>query len=231
MWARAQSAGRGRQGKKWASKPGNLYCTALLNVGLEARLWTQLSFVAGLAVYDAAAGCLEGATRSWQLALKWPNDLLLNGQKVSGTLLESTIVQDVGSALAIGIGLNVRHSPADATPPYGATHICELGGELDAEAAFGRLAKAFDEWHQVWAGGAGFARIREVWTQRAHGIGEEVAVNMPDETLTGCFAGLDDDGAMVLRLYDGTERRILVGDLFLASQAGAALDAATNGTT
>ncbi len=228
VWARSQSSGRGRQGKPWVSEPGNLYCTALLNVGTGPHVWTQLSFVAGLAAYDAAGRCLEGASEPWRLALKWPNDLLLNGHKISGILLESTTVADVGAVLAVGIGLNLQHSPSDAPPPYGATHLCALGGDIAVECALEHLAQAFADWRDVWADGAGFSRVRDAWTERAHGMGEQVAVNMPDETLTGRFARLDEDGAMILELEDGTERRILVGDLFLANQAHAAARAAQN---
>ncbi len=225
VWAQSQSSGRGRQGKAWASVPGNLYCTALLNIDLEPPVWTQLSFVAGLAAYDAAVRCLRPVQTPWRLALKWPNDLLLNGSKVTGILLESTVVPELGPALALGIGINVQHSPDDAPPPYHATHLCALGGEIRVEQVLEALAFAFAEWQQVWADGTGFARIREAWTERAHGIGEQVTVNMPDETLTGRFVGLDDDGAMMLEPASGPQRRILVGDLFLASQAARAAEA------
>lgn len=218
VWARSQSSGRGRQGKSWASGPGNLYSSALLTVDLEPQVWTQLSFVAGLAVHDAAAECLEGATSPWRLALKWPNDLLLNERKVSGILLESTVVPDTGPALAVGIGLNVQHSPDDAPPPYHATHMGAHGSTATVEQSLEALARAFADWFRVWDGGEGFSVVREQWTERAHGIGQEVGVNLPDETLTGRFAGLDDDGAMVLEPRDGPVRRILVGDLFLANQ-------------
>ena len=225
VWAQSQSSGRGRQGKSWASGPGNLYCTALLSVDLEPQVWTQLSFAAGLAVYDATARCLGAAPSPWHLALKWPNDLLLNGSKVSGILLESSVVPDAGPVLAVGIGINVCHSPVDAPAPYHATHLHAAGGDVGVEQTLEALAYAFSEWHEVWDQGAGFAHMREVWTERAHGIGEQVTVKLPDETLTGRFAGLDDDGAMVLEPDDGPKRRVLVGDLFLASQAARTAEA------
>ena len=218
VWARSQSSGRGRQGKPWASGPGNLYCSALLTIDLEPQIWTQLSFVAGLAVHDAAAACLRGSAEPWRLALKWPNDLLLNERKVSGILLESTVVPDIGPALAVGIGLNVQHSPHDAPPPYHATHIGAHGDAVTVEQSLEALAQAFVGWLRTWDEGKGFSLVRETWMERAHGIGQQVKVNLPDETLTGRFAGLDDDGAMVLELQDESVRRILVGDLFLADQ-------------
>ena len=222
VWAQAQSSGRGRQGKPWISEPGNLYCTAVLTVDLRPQVWTQLSFVAGLAVYDAAALCLEQAAEPWQLALKWPNDLLLNGRKVSGILLESTVVPDADPALAIGIGLNVQHSPAEAPPPYRATHIAAVVSEIGVQTAFEFLTRTFAEWQRVWDSGAGFAGIRDAWTQRAHGMGQEVSVNLPDERLAGRFSALDEDGAMILELESGAVRRILVGDVFLAEEDHAA---------
>lgn len=221
VWAKTQRSGRGRHGKVWSSQPGNLYCTALLPGGRDPRLWTQLSFVAGLAVYDAAASCLNDA-QDHHLAVKWPNDLLLNGEKASGILIESTVVAQSGTALAIGIGLNVRHSPPGEGLPYGATHLARFNDTADVESAFKALMQGFSRWHDIWSQGRGFGVVRDTWMARAHGLGQRVNVNKPDGQLTGQFETLDDDGAMVLQLDDGTQQRILVGDLFLAAERATA---------
>ena len=218
LWVRAasQSRGRGRQGKGWSSDTGNLYCTLLLQGGRDPQLWTQLSFVAGLAVFDAAQACLQGAG-DYELALKWPNDLLLDGEKASGILLESTSVEGAGPFLAIGIGLNVGHSPEGDGLPYGATHLARADASVSVEAAFLALRDSFRRWYDIWANGQGFDTVRDVWKTRAQGIGRTVHVNMPGERTTGLFRGLDDDGALVLEREGGELYRVLVGDLFLAA--------------
>lgn len=219
LWIRAneQSQGRGRQGKDWTSTAGNLYCTLLLNGGRDPQVWTQLSFVAGLSVFDAAEACLRDAGQH-TLALKWPNDLLLDGRKASGILLESTTVEGAGPVLAIGIGLNIGHSPAREDLPYGAAHLASVHPSARVEDVFSTLRDSFRRWHGVWDNGRGFDAVRETWKSRAHGIGETVHVNMPGERVTGLFSGLDDDGAMVLVTSDGETCRVLVGELFLAAE-------------
>lgn len=217
IWAKSQSSGRGRQGRPWVSEPGNLYCSALLSDGLELRSLTQLGFVAGLAVYDAARRSLAPAPAD--LSLKWPNDLLLNGAKLSGILLESTNVPHLGLAVAVGIGVNVAHSPPRSATAYETTHLSAHGKAADLRHTFEHLARAFAEWHEVWDFGAGFVRVRDTWMDRAQGLGKTVTVKMPDQKLTGRFDRLDDDGAMIMRLENGQDRRILVGDLFVPTSS------------
>jgi len=215
VWIRAlsQSHGRGRQGREWVSEPGNLYASLLLTEPVEPRRLTQLSFVTALAVHDTASACLEDAPDAGQLTLKWPNDVLLDGAKISGILLESTNLAPDLSAIVVGVGLNVRHHPA--TTLYPTTHLRVHGARADVAAAFEALMKAFKARYEQWRGGEGFAVIRDLWLERAQGMGQKVNVALPDRTLTGVFAGLADDGAMMLRMEDGTEHPVLVGDLFL----------------
>lgn len=216
VWARRQTAGRGRQGKTWVSEPGNLYCSALLEMALAPQALTQLSFVAGLAVHSAAHCCLADVSRPLDLTLKWPNDLLLNGNKISGILLESTVRPGGSAVVTVGIGLNVGHSPQAETLPYAAGSLATAGASAGLEEALEHLADAFAHWLAVWNEAAGFEAVRDAWMERAHGLGTQVTVNVPDECLVGRFEGLDYDGAMILETDGGAKRRILAGDLFLA---------------
>lgn len=214
LWVRAleQIDGKARRGRSWISPPGNLYSTLLLRAAGTAARLTELGFVAGLALHDAASAAL--ADRGVQVSLKWPNDLLVDGAKASGMLLESGgAAPDQSCPLAIGIGLNLASHPPDTLYPV--THLAEHGSEMSPDDVFGRLARGFASRHAVWDGGRGFAAIRQAWCQRSSGIGGPVTVNLEDSTVTGIFDGIDETGALILRHADGRFERILAGDLFL----------------
>ena len=211
VWARTQTAGRGRQGRGWTSPPGNLYCSLLLRPACPPAAAAQLGFVAGLALGAAAASVLPAAA---DVRLKWPNDVLVNGAKVAGILLESGA--RAGGALdwlVIGTGLNITEAPAGVS--YRASCLAAEGAGREATPA--RLlevyAGTFVGWHRRWRED-GFGPIRTAWLALAAGFGEPIRVRLASETLEGRFAALDDDGALRLALAGGEERPITAGDVF-----------------
>jgi BirA family biotin operon repressor/biotin-[acetyl-CoA-carboxylase] ligase len=208
VWARTQSAGRGRQGRGWVSPPGNLYASLILRPAVPAAVAAQLSFVAALAVGDA---CLAQAPDA-AIALKWPNDVLLAGRKLAGILLESQ-ANPAGTLdwLVVGIGINLATYPVDVD--YPATALSATGADAAPETVLAALAAAFLLWHQRWREGAGFATIRSAWLARAQGLGQPIRVRLPGSTLEGVFAGLDTDGALLLDAAAG-QRRIAAGEVF-----------------
>jgi len=203
-----QTSGRGRRGRVWASPPGNLYSSTLLRPRCRPAEAAQLGFVAALAV-AAAIGELASAVT---ISCKWPNDLLANGKKVAGILLESEMVAgDRPDFVILGVGVNLASSPAETS--YPATSLAqEEAGEIAPAtmltAFIGRLA----EWLKVWREG-GFAPIREAWLARAIGLGEPIRVRLERGTLDGRFLDLDDDGALLLDSAGG-RRRIAAGEIF-----------------
>lgn len=215
--AERQTAGRGRRGRVWESPTGNLMCTLLLHPACTPAKAGELSFVAGLAIHDAAKNLVPVDCHE-DIQLKWPNDLLIAGKKASGILLESASDggREVGW-LAIGIGLNLAHYPEGT--PYPATSIAaETGNEPPAIGkALSALAQAFDQWLTVWQGMNGFDRVRSAWLERARGIGQEITVRLPDRTLEGVFEGLDGDGALRLKQTNGHVELIAAGDVFFGS--------------
>jgi BirA family transcriptional regulator, biotin operon repressor / biotin---[acetyl-CoA-carboxylase] ligase len=198
--AAEQSAGRGRQGRVWESPAGNLYCSVLLcptNMQQQAPLY---SFVASLAVYDTVVAFLPRAA----VTLKWPNDILVSGKKISGILLEVT-----GDVVIIGVGLNIAHYPADAL--YPATSLkTEGAGQVEPAAALEGLLERLRLWHDLMQT-KGFAPVREKWLERAQR--GKLTVRLPQETLQGDFAGLDEQGRLRLLLERGAERAISAGDV------------------
>jgi len=211
VWITAaiQTAGRGRRGRAWSTQRGNLAATLLMLTDRPAAEAAQLSFVAALAACDLADACLgPGVAR-----LKWPNDVLINGRKAVGILVESGARPDGRLWLAVGVGVNLAHHPTDVERP--ATSFAEhmAGRPPEPRAALDVLAPAFERWRLAWAT-RGFPAIAEGWSARATGIGQRCEARLPNRTLTGVAEGLDSDGALRLRLDDGVLERITAGDVF-----------------
>lgn len=205
LWLRAetQTAGRGRQGRDWASPRGNLCASTIVRLRPTDPPAATLAFVASVALAEVVAAW-TGAER---LTLKWPNDLLLDGAKMSGILLERG-----GDAVVIGIGVNLAHHPE---LPGRVTTSLALYGAPDPALFLEELASAFARWLARWRG-EGLAPVREKWLERAHPKGTALVANLPDGvSVEGLFDGLDVAGALILRLADGSTRVIHAGDVFV----------------
>ena len=210
LWITAlrQTAGRGRRGRPWETGEGNLAATYLFTTARKPAEAAQISFVAALAAADLASRCVPPA----KVSLKWPNDLLIAGKKAAGILAESGQGRE-GLWVAVGVGVNLAKAPVSPERP--ATTFAEHmsappPAPLDALTA---LAQAFDHWCGLWDGG-GFGPIADAWTEKAYGIGERCVARLANETVEGIAEGLDSDGALKLRIADGSVRRITAGDVF-----------------
>ena len=211
VWARVQTAGRGRQGRQWVSPAGNFYASLILRPALPVATAAQLGFVAALAIADACLALAPDAA----ISLKWPNDVLLNGRKLAGLLLESQSRGDgMLDWLVLGIGINLATYPVEVE--YPATALATTGADVDAEAMLGALGASFLAWYERWREGAGFATIRVEWLARAQGLNQPIRVRLPGETRVGMFAGLDSDGALLLDTGTGRQR-IAAGEVFPAA--------------
>jgi BirA family transcriptional regulator, biotin operon repressor / biotin---[acetyl-CoA-carboxylase] ligase len=209
LWvsAETQSAGRGRGGNAWVSEPGNLYATLLLRQPASPSVAPQLAFVAGLAVHDAVAACAQNLGPVLQL--KWPNDLLCNGRKLAGLLIEAENTPVF--AVAIGVGINCVSHPDNAS--YPATDLKSEAARVTAVALFAALAEAMGSRLTQWARGEGFASVRADWLKRAAGLGEPIKVRLPDRQLAGRFGGVDDTGRLLLETA-GKIETITAGEVF-----------------
>lgn len=199
--AKQQLSGRGRQGRVWESPPGNLYCSALLRPPNMPQVAGLYSFVAALAVRDTVHGFLLKTP----ITLKWPNDVLAGGKKISGILLEIE-----GDALIAGIGINVAQYPDNAL--YPATSLAAEGIQADAVLLLDRLLGRLQYWYDRMQS-EGFAPIRAAWLE--HAQKGALTVRLPQETVQGSFAGIDEQGRLRLQLEGGAERSISTGDVFL----------------
>jgi BirA family biotin operon repressor/biotin-[acetyl-CoA-carboxylase] ligase len=196
-----QMTGRGRMAHNWFSPAGNLYLSILLRTGQPAARTAELSFLAALAVADTVETLLPRQIRAM---LKWPNDVLVNGAKIAGILLEQA-----NDATIIGIGLNVLEAPANAA--YKTTTIVANGGIASVDGArdilLDRLDHHLSHWHSH-----GFTPIREQWLNRSYPIGAAIRANADGKPIVGHFGGLDLDGALLLDTPNGRQR-IVAGDV------------------
>ena len=208
LWilARKQTAGRGRLGRDWSSPRGNLTATLLIGRDEAPGELAKLSFHAALALADLLAHFAPGA----EIALKWPNDALLNGRKAAGILLENFGPGGGHKAnLAIGIGVNLAHHPDPATSRWPPTSLlAETGAAPGVEEALLVLADHLDH----WLGVADFATVRAAWLARASHLGQRIEARLESQTLSGIFEDVDAEGALVLRTPQGT-RRIAAADI------------------
>ena len=208
FWLRAerQSAGRGRQGRVWASPVGNLCASTLVQVRPGDPAAATLGFVAAVALAEVVAGLLPDAGA--RATLKWPNDLLVGGAKLSGILLERT-----EDAVVVGIGVNLAHHPD--LPDRRTTSLAAQGATVAPGAFAPMLAEAFARWVARWRA-QGFAAVRAQWLAGAHAVGTAISAALPDGSIVaGDFADLDADGALILRLASGERRAIHAADVFL----------------
>ncbi len=214
LWIRAdrQSAGRGRRGRAWVSPSGNLMATLLFRPRVSASVAAQVSFVAALAVDQVLTAWIDAD----RVRMKWPNDVLIDGAKISGILLESGSAAD-GSLdwLAVGIGLNLRHHPGDT--PYAATDLAaEVSDHADVPAArhaFTHLAAAMAHWLAIWKEGQGFAAVRQAWLTRSRALGEPVRAHLGGRTMEGRFGGLDDEGHLLIIGENGETSTVAGGEV------------------
>lgn len=213
VWAREQTAGRGRRGRVWLSPRGNLYVSLILRPDCPPGSAAQLGFVAGLAVGGALRAILPRVDR---LAYKWPNDVLINTRKIAGVLLESeTVGSEKLSFVVVGVGVNLMASPQGTELP--ATSIMEEGfGEVMPEVMLEEFAAHFQLWLARWRA-EGFAPVRAAWLAAAAILrGEPIRVRLESRALCGRFLDLDREGNLLLDCA-GECRRIAAGEVFPAA--------------
>ncbi|MFN4042376.1 MAG: biotin--[acetyl-CoA-carboxylase] ligase [Brevundimonas sp.] len=218
LWiaARRQTAGRGRRGRAWESDGANLTASLLQLTQKPPAEAAQVTFIAALATVDL----LDAFAPAALVSIKWPNDVLLDGRKVSGVLIESGQAER-GLWLAVGIGVNLAQAPQGVERP--ATCIAEhlradVAQAPSPDAALAVLSQAFANWIERWET-LGFEPILDAWRARARGLDGPCVARLGHETISGQADGVEADGALRLRLADGTLRRVSAGDVFFGEEA------------
>ena len=224
-----QTAGRGRRGRQWETPHGNLAASLLIVPDADPAVTATLGFAAGVALNAALRRALPDAAirqgidgadgRKARIALKWPNDVLADGEKLAGILLEAHTRTDSRTAIVIGFGVNVVAAPEGL--PYPATSLDKLGSGLKAEPLLAALSDAWVDAIELWDNGHGVAEILAQWRAAAAGIGAEVAVNRDGDIVRGIFETIDDTGRLIIRANDNSRVTITAGDVHFGVTATA----------
>src|SRR5437016_4219450 len=215
-----QTAGRGRRQRAWIAPRGNLASSILEVMDVPPATAATLGFAAGLALERAlqklsVEANLRRGSDLLKFALKWPNDVLAERQKLSGILLEAEAVAGNRLAVVVGIGTNVIAAPEDTPTP--ATSLAALGVHVGGEELFAALSDAWVEFRGIWDNGRGFAEIRTLWLERAAGLGEKVAIQTGNSTLEGTFDTIDEAGCLIVRTADGRRMPVAAGEVYFGS--------------
>ena len=220
-----QTAGRGRRDREWVSPRGNLAASVVEVLDVTPPVAATLGFAAGLALEQALqAVSLEARLRApgsddTTFQLKWPNDVLAGRRKLSGILLEAEAVGPSSLAVVVGIGVNVVSAPEGT--PYPAAALHALGIHVGAEELFAALSDAWARLRALWDQGRGFGAIRQLWLERASGLGEAVAVKAGATTVNGIFETIDESGCLIVGTASGARVPIAAGDVYFGSAASA----------
>lgn len=199
-----QTKGRGRHGNDWVSPMGNLYISLLLRPSCRADKAAQMAFVVALALSEAMGEVIEDGHAK---TLKWPNDILIDGRKVSGILLETKLDKHGRvDYLVIGTGVNIF------APPEGAEGLDRIKKERLAVNTFRDLYLQKLQAHYIEWQDKGFAPMREAWLKQAHGLGRTMTIRLPETSFDGTFDGIDDNGALIATV-NGERKIFTAGDV------------------
>lgn len=199
-----QRSGRGRHGNTWFSPMGNLYMSVLLRPKCDVKQAGQMSFVAAVALSAAMDEVVD--TKQHTKTLKWPNDILIDGKKVSGILIEK-----VADGYALGMGVNIMN------PPDQGVGLSQVSWEIQVaihpfrDMVLDKLSHYYDLWQAE-----GFTQIRELWLSQAHGLGQPITARLAKGEQKGTFEGLTDDGALKLKLENGDFVDINAGEVYFS---------------
>jgi len=218
-----QTAGKGRRQRAWIAPRGNLASSVLEVIDVAPATAATLGFAAGLSIASALqqvsieANMRRADSDPLKFLLKWPNDVLVEKQKLVGISLEAEAIAGNRLAIVVGIGTNVVAAPEGTPTP--AVSLAALGVHVSAEELFSALSDAWVEFRGIWDNGRGFAEIRKLWLERAAGLGEPVAIQSGNATVKGTFDTIDETGCLIIRTSDGKHLPIAAGEVYFGSAA------------
>lgn len=211
--AAKQTAGKGRRTRNWYSPIGNLYCSLIISSDCSTERMGQLSFVSAVAVIES----IKHLAPAVNLSCKWPNDILVNGKKVTGILIENIIAEN-NSFAVVGIGINLKEFPILENAKIPATSLSAEGFEIEKKELLYTVINNFYNNLLLWRE-RGFLPIRHKWLANAFGLGSDIEIHMPNKKLCGRFGDIDENGAIVLINQSGDIEKIVSGEVFVINNS------------
>jgi BirA family biotin operon repressor/biotin-[acetyl-CoA-carboxylase] ligase len=212
-----QTSGRGQKWRRWVSIPSNLHASILLDSNVDPKRHPQLSFVVANAMYESIASLVKKHKLALDIKLKWPNDVLINGKKVAGILLESINLKDKNYVI-IGFGVNVMKAPAKTGRAV--TSLFDEGIKLQHSDEFLNIViSKFDKLYTQWRLDNNFIKTRKNWLRRAYNLNKLIIVDDGVRCVSGIFKEIDFDGAMRLQLASGQFCNLVAGEVLINEEA------------
>lgn len=213
IWSKSQNQGKGRSGRVWESPEGNLYLSVLLPINCSLEQSAQLSFVMSLAIHDVITSLAIKNNLKLDIKLKWPNDVLVNGKKICGILMES-LSEEVKDWVTIGMGLNVEKTPDIENT----VSLKDLGIKIGVGEVLGMVMNQFDYYHDMWLIYE-FDKIRKIWLKSAYKLRKVITISNISNRISGVFEGVDKEGNIIIRLASGEKIPMNTGEVFFDTQS------------
>ncbi len=206
-----QRGGKGRRGNEWISPVGNLYLSLLLRPKCTPQEAGQISFVVAIAASAMLDEYIDDSKH--KKTLKWPNDILIDGLKLSGILLESGMIGPHLDYIVVGMGMNIFAKPELTTC------LNDVAKEpVYINKVRDNFLEKLEYYYGLWQG-KGFAPLLELWLNKAHGLGQSITARLPNAEFKGIFKDVQEDGAVVLEMPDGSDKIIHAADVYFGESA------------
>lgn len=213
--AEAQTAGKGRLGRKWISPKGNLYLSVILRPRIPTHKAPLITLTGAVAVASAIRKACE-----LPAAIKWPNDILISGKKVSGLLTEMSAEPDRVKHIVLGIGVDVNMGPGELPAdirPFATSLAAEAGRRINRTSLLQQLLRELEHWYRAFL--KNDADVLKEWESLNLTTGSRVGVSGAGETLEGLAQAIDNEGRLIIRLDDGSMRTVAAGDVTILKGA------------
>ena len=208
--ANKQNKGRGRLNRNWESPKGNLYFSLVLQPKIAIEKTSQISLVAICALQIAVAKIFQQQNIVAKIQNKWPNDLLIDQNKVAGILLESKISNKNCDFAILGIGVNINSNPTQTLFP--STNIKNFSCEISASKMLEFFLEEFENLYENWLI-FGFKNIRNLWHKNAYNLNSKININLGNSKIEGLFQEIDEEGNIVIKNHNNETKKISFGDV------------------
>ncbi len=202
--AETQTKGRGRRGHGWISEKGNLFMSMAFKA--DVKDLSRMVIISGIAVLQTVKCFCPGA----DVKLKWPNDVLVGGAKISGILFE----RGPADFWIMGVGINVVSHPDLGASAYTTAGLNALGAKTDRIAVLKNFIANWNALLYIYRQ-EGFAKLKQIWQKNAFNLNKPIVIKQENNDKSGIFAGIDDNGCLLLQNGQKTET-VIAGDMFAA---------------